>query len=155
MRSSTLTLATLAASVFSLLLLAADTAPPNYSGVWQLEPEHSQVPAGETITYNIQDSSGQVVFSRIIHERDGRQLTSHFSCKTGGGQCQFDEGGRKAQVSLWYDGPALVVLETNTGDTSVTQWRLTMGPDGKTLNVEVEHLEPSDRTEKLVFAKKT
>lgn len=155
MRSSTLALATLAVPVFSLLLLAADTAPPNYSGVWELEPSHSQVPAGETITYNIQDSSGQVVFTRIVHERDGRQVTSHFSCKTGGGQCQFDEGGRQAQVSLWYDGPALMVLKTNTGDSSVTQWRLTMGPDGKTLNVDLEQLEPNDRTEKLVFAKKT
>lgn len=154
MRCSTLALATLAAPFFCLALVAGP-APPNYSGVWQLDTSHSQVPAGETITYNIQDSSGKVVFRRVVHERDGREVTSHFACQTGGGQCVFDVGGRKDKVSLWYDGPALVMLKTNSGDSSVTQWRLTLAPDGKTLNVQLEYLEPNDRTEKLVFAKAT
>ena len=155
MRSSTLGLATLAAPVFSLVLLAAGSAPPNYTGVWQLDPDRSQVPAGENITYEIQDDpSGQVVFTRVIQERGGKQLTSHFSCKTGGSQCDFIEPGKKAKVSLWYDGPALVILKTSPDDSSVTQWRLVLGPDGKTLNVDLEELEPVDSTKKLVFDKK-
>lgn len=154
MRGPTLALATLAAPFFSLLLFAASPAPPDFSGVWQLDLSRSQAPAGETITYNIQDSSGQVVFKRTVQERDGRQITSHFACKTGGSQCEFYDGARKDKVSLWYDGAALVVLKTNSADSSATQWRLTLDPNGKTLNVDLEHLEPTDKTEKLVFDKK-
>ena len=101
MRSFKLALAILVAPAFPLLAFSSDSAPPNYSGVWQLDPASSQAPSGETITYTIQDSSGQITFTRTIRERDGREVTSHFSCKTGGGECEFDEGGRKAKVSLW------------------------------------------------------
>jgi hypothetical protein len=154
MRGSTLALVILAAPALSVLALGADTAPPNYSGTWQLDPAHSQVPSGESITYNIRDSSGKVDFTRVIHERDGKELTSHFACQAGGGECNFDEGGRKARVSLWYDGPTLVILQTNTDDSSVTKWRLTLGPEGKTMNVSLQEMEPEYRTEKLVFDKK-
>ena len=54
------------------------------------------------------------------------------------------------------DGPSLVVLKTGgPKEDSVTQWKLTMGSDGKTLNVNLEHLEPVDKSEKLVFDKKS
>ncbi len=156
MRSFELALAILAAPAISFPAFWSDSAPPNYSGVWELDAARSQAPAGETITYNIQDSSGKVTFTRVIHERDGKEITSHFSCATGGGQCEFDEGGRKAKVSLWYDGPSLVVLKTDgPREDAVTQWKLTMGPQGKTLNVNLEHLEPVDKSEKLVFDKKS
>lgn len=155
MRSSKLALAILAAPALSFLAFGSDSAPPNYSGVWQLDSANSQSTAGESVTYNIQDSSGQITFTRIIHERDGKEFTSHFSCKTGGGQCDFDEAGRKAKVSLWYDGASLMVLKTDgPKEDSVTQWKLTLGAEGKTLNVNLEHLEPVDKSEKLVFDKK-
>ncbi len=156
MRYTHLALAVLAASVFSLSLPAADTTPPNFSGTWQLDSAKSQVRDANSITYTIQDASGKINFDRVIQERDGKNVTSKFSCDTVGTQCDFDENGHKAKVSLWYDGPALVILKTDgPKEDSVTQWRLELAPDGNTLTVKLTHLEPVDKSETLVFDKKS
>jgi len=148
-------LAVLAAPLLVSVAVCADSAPPNYSGTWQLDTAQSHLPGEEAITYTIQDASGQINFTRIVREKDGKEITSQFSCKTGGSQCEFDEGGHKAKVSLWYDGPALVILKTDgPKEDSVTQWRLMINSGGKTLNVDLEHIDPSDKPEKLVFDKK-
>jgi hypothetical protein len=156
MRYTRLALAVLAASSFPLFVLADDTAQPNFNGTWQLDTAKSQARDAEAITYTIEDASGKINFSRVMQERDGKSITSKFTCDTVGTQCEFDEGNHKAKVSLWYDGPALVILKTDgPKEDSVTQWRLQLSPDGKTLNVTLTHLEPSDKTENLIFDKKS
>lgn len=156
MRYTRLALALLAASSFSLPVLADDTAQTDLSGTWQLDAAKSQARDAEAITYTIQDASGKINFNRITEERDGKSVTSKFTCDTVGTQCEFDEGNHKAKVSLWYDGPALVILKTDgPKEDSVTQWRLQLSPDGKTLNVTLTHIEPSDKPENLVFEKKS
>ena len=156
MRYTGLALALLAASSFPLFALADQTAPPDLSGTWLLDAAKSQARDADAITYTIEDASGKINFSRVTQERDGKNVTSKFSCDTVGTQCEFDEGSHKAKVSLWYDGSALVILKTDgPKDDSVTQWRLELSPDGKTLKVTLTHLEPTDKTESLVFDKKS
>jgi hypothetical protein len=156
MRYTQLALAVLAASAFPLLTLADDTAQPNFSGTWQLDTAKSQSTGAQAITYTIEDSSGKINFSRVLQERDGKNVTSKFSCDTVGTQCEFDEGNHKAKVSLWYDGPALVILKTDgPKEDSVTQWHLQLAPDGKTLTVTFTHIQPSDKPETLIFEKKS
>lgn len=156
MRYTCLALALLTASSIPLFAFADDTAQPDLSGTWQLDTTKSPPRDAEGITYTIKDASGKIDFSRVTQERDGKNVTSKFSCDTVGTQCEFDEGNHKAKVSLWYDGPALVILKTDgPREDSVTQWRLQVSPDGKTLNVTLTHLEPSDTTETLVFDKKS
>ncbi|MGH9581731.1 MAG: hypothetical protein ACRD4O_02205, partial [Bryobacteraceae bacterium] len=59
-----------------------------------------------------------------------------------------------AKVSLWYDGSALVILKTDgPSDDSVTQWRLALSANGKTLSVDLTHIVPQKSPEKLVFDK--
>ncbi len=92
----------------------------------------------------------------MVRDTNGKEETSQFSCDVGGSQCDFDEAGRKAKVSLWYNGPALVILKTDgPKEDSVTQWKLDLSPDGKTLTVEFTHIEPNDKSESLVFDKKS
>ena len=154
MRSVKLALALLAAPILFSSLLLADDSPPNFSGTWQLDSAKSPAAAGETVTLTIQDSSGKITFTRVAHEKDGKEVTSRFSCQTGGSQCEFDEGGHKAKVSLWYNGPALVILKTDgPKEDSVTQWKLQLSPDKHTLNVEFTHIEPNEKAEDLVFDK--
>jgi hypothetical protein len=156
MRYKSLALALLAASSFPLFALADETAQPNFSGTWQLDTAKSQARNAEAITYTIEDASGKIDFSRVTQERDGKSVTSKFTCDTVGTQCEFDEGNHKAKVSLWYDGPALVILKTDgPKEDSVTQWRLELSPDGKTLNVTLTHIQPDDKPENLVFDKKS
>ena len=156
MRYTRLALAVLAASSFPLFVMADDTAQPSLSGTWQLDAAKSQTRDAEAITYTIEDASGKINFSRVLQERDGKSVTSKFSCDTVGTQCEFDEGSHKAKVSLWYDGPALVILKTDgPKEDSVTQWRLELSPDGKTLKVTLTHIQPQDKPETLVFDRKS
>jgi hypothetical protein len=131
--------------------LSAD--PTNFSGHWQLQQDKSQNNDEEkTVSLDIQQQGSQIKFSRMYRERDGREVTTQFTCSTDGTKCNFDEDGHKANVSLWYDGPDLVVLKTN-GDKrdSTVEWHLRLASDGKTLTVSREILEPSEKTIKLVF----
>jgi hypothetical protein len=156
MRYTHLALAVLAASVFPLFVLADDTAQPNFSGTWQLDTAKSPQSNAGAITYTIEDASGKIDFSRVTQERDGKSITSKFSCDTVGTQCEFDEGNHKAKVSLWYDGPALVILKTDgPKEDSVTQWHLQLAPDGKTLTVTFTHIQPPDKPVTLIFEKKS
>ena len=135
--------------------LAAAAGPPDYSGTWQLDAAKSPEAAGRAVTLTIQEDSGKINFTRTARERDGREVTSRFSCQPGGTTCEFDEGGHKAKVSLWYDGTALVILKTDgPKEDSVTQWKLQLGPDKNSLTVDLTHIEPNDKTENLVFDKR-
>lgn len=92
-------------------------------------------------------------FKRVVQE-SGRSVVSQFNCKIGGEQCEFDEGAHKSKVSLWYDGKTLVILKTDgPKEDEVTQWQLTLSPDGKTLTVSMTHIVPSESPEKLEFQK--
>ena len=134
----------------------AGNSTPNFSGTWQLDSAKTPDAEGRTVTYTIQDAAGKINFTRVVHERDGKEVTSQFTCETGGNQCDFDEGGHKAHVSLWYNGSALMILKTDgPREDSVTQWKLELEPGGKSLKVGFEHIEPTDKAETLVFDKKS
>lgn len=150
-----LALAVLAAPL-SISLAFAGNTPPNFTGTWQLDASKTPAAEGRAITYTIQQNAGKISFTRVVRERDGKEITSQFSCDTVGTQCDFDEGGHKAHVSLWYNGPALMIMKTDgPKEDSVTQWKLQLEPDGNTLKVDFEHIEPTDKSEVLVFDKKS
>jgi hypothetical protein len=155
MRCSGMALTVLAAPLLSCTLLIAGAAP-NFSGTWQLDETKSPDANGASITLTIQNNSGKIVFQRSIHEKDGKDLTSQFSCSADGSECDYDENGHKAKVSLWYDGTSLMILKTNgPKEDATTQWKLELAPGGGTLNIHCEHLEPNDKTQELVYTKKT
>jgi hypothetical protein len=156
MRSLHLALAVLAAPLIPIGVFAGNPSPPNFSGSWQLDAAKSPQAEGRDITLNIQDASGKIDFTRVVRERDGKEVKSTFTCDTVGTQCTFDEGSHKAKVSLWYDGTALVILKTDgPKEDAVTQWRLEMAPDGSSLKVQYDHIDPSDKSETFVFDKKS
>lgn len=151
-----LALAVLTAPFLLSFACLAASGPPNFSGTWELDAAKTPDAQGRVVTYTIQDESGKINFVRVVRERDGKEITSKFTCDTQGGQCDFDEGGHKAHVSLWYDGAALVILKTDgPKEDATTQWRLELDSTGKSLNVNFEHIEPTDKDEKMVFDKKS
>jgi hypothetical protein len=148
-------LAGLAAPLLFPLLLSADSATPNFTGAWQMDPAKSQVEDGRLVNLTIENVSNQIKMIRVVHEKDGKEVTSQFVCGTGGTECEYDEGGHKAKVSLWYNGPALVVLKTDgPKEDASDEWTLKLSPDAHTLTVALEHIDPTSKEETLVFSKK-
>ncbi|MBV9156309.1 MAG: hypothetical protein JO097_08595 [Acidobacteriaceae bacterium] len=155
MRCSHVALAVLAAPFLPFLVLPANAGAPNFSGTWQLDAAKSQADQGQAITLTIQNPSGKLNFERIVRDKDGKELKSQFSCEIGGNQCDFEENGHKAKVSLWFNGPALQILKTDgPKEDAVTQWSLQLSADGNTLTVEFDHIDPTDKKQTLVFDKK-
>ncbi|MDQ2777744.1 MAG: hypothetical protein M3Y57_22955 [Acidobacteriota bacterium] len=155
MRCSRMALAVLAAPLFCASQLVA-AAQPNFNGTWQLDDAKSPDANGASITLTIQNASGKINFQRSVREKDGKEITDQFSCSADGTECVFDENGHKAKVSLWYSGTSLMILKTDgSKEDTTTQWKLELAPGGNTLNIHCEHMEPADKSQELVYTKKT
>jgi hypothetical protein len=149
--NSSMVLALLAAP---LLTVASDQ--PNFSGTWKLDPAKSPGVNGATITLHIKDEAGKISYERIVQQTDGKQTVARFTCSPGGSNCDFDENGHKAKVSLWYNGPALVILKTGgPKEDTTTERKLELSSDGNTLKVQFTNLDldKSEKAETLVFTK--
>ena len=64
----------------------------------------------------------------------------------------MEDGGEKAAVSVYYNGPLLVVLKTHGRKGSVVE-KQRISLSGDSLIVEIMHIEPEGKAEKLVFSK--
>jgi hypothetical protein len=150
-RSSMVLAAALATPLF---VSAADQ--PNFSGTWKLDPARSPGANGANITVTIKDEGGNIAYERSLTQADGKQREAHFTCSTGGKECEFDENGHKAKVSLWYDGPALMILKTDGPKEDATiERKLELSADGNTLKVQFTNLDTDkdSKPEALVFTK--
>jgi hypothetical protein len=154
MRCFRLALAGLATSLLLPLLVTADSGSPNFTGAWQMDAAKSQVIDGRLVTLTIENVSNKLKMVRVVRDKDGKEVTSQFICGTGGTECEYDEGGHKAKVSVWYNGPALVVLKTEgLKEDASDEWTMKLSPDTHTLTVALEHIDPTSKEETLVFSK--
>jgi hypothetical protein len=154
MRCFRLALAALAAPLLLPLLASADSGNPNFTGAWQMDAAKSQVVDGRLVTLTIENVSNKLKMVRVVKDKDGKEVTSQFVCGTGGTECEYDEGGHKAKGSVWYNGPALIVLKTDgLKEDASDEWTMKLSPDTHTLTVALEHIDPTSKEETLVFSK--
>ena len=156
MRCIRLAWAAIAALMLILpLSLFADSGTPNFAGAWEMDSAKSQVADGRLVTLTIENISNKLKMVRVVRDKDGKETTYQFVCPTVGSECEFDEAGHKAKVSVWYNGPALVILKTEgLKEDASDEWRMKLSPDAHTLTVALEHIEPTGKEETLVFSKK-
>jgi hypothetical protein len=143
----------LVAPLFCALLAHAGEPPPNFSGSWQMDTAKSKGADG-TIALTIQDAGGKFSLQWVAHDKAGKEMTAKFVCAPAGPDCDYDEGGNKSKVSLWYSGAALNIMKTNgPKEDATSQWKLELSADKKTLALHIEHLEPTSADQDLVFVK--
>src|SRR4051812_16275295 len=129
-------------------------ATSDFTGHWQIDQAKSKPGPEHTISLDVQQQGNTVTFVRQYQEHDGKSATARFTCAVGSNSCDFDENGHKAKVSLWYNGPELVILKTDGEKRDNTvEWHMKLGDDGKTLNINREIIAPSEEKESLVFNK--
>ncbi len=124
------------ALIFGGLALAFAADRPNLNGSWQSSA------AGETLEIQQTDDT--------IHIKEtGHDKPVEYNCTTTGKSCKMKDG----EISLWYNGGMLVMMEQSHGNSRVVKRRWTVAPDGKTLNEEVIHISPAGNTEKIAYSR--
>ena len=130
--------------VTALTVVAAFASDrPDLSGTWQLA-----------------SSPGKLRFETLLIEQtpDAVKLTESaankkpfdVSCGTDAKECKLKE----EQVSFWYNGPALVMMEKRQDGDVVTKTRLVPAEDGKTLSLEVTRILPAGPSATYTFKKR-
>jgi hypothetical protein len=134
----TLLIAAIVAGAFSAGILAQTSTEPDVSGTW------------------VQNSNGAVKWilaqkdgKMHVQEMNGDRVIGDFTCALSGAECQVKEDGRPEKIMLYYNGPKLVAIRVH-GDDALKQ-RLSVSPDGKTLQVETVPLSASQKAETLTF----
>ena len=113
-------------------------ANTNLSGTWSLQSDSA-----------IKWTLTQTADSVQLKEMKGAEVQADLSCNIGGKECDGKDEGHTVKVSMWFNGPKLVVLETRGND--ITRSRLEVGAKGQTLKVEVTHMSSGTKSEKLTF----
>jgi hypothetical protein len=124
------------------------------SGTWKLDPARSEL--GQTrkdLVLVIQETEDSISIKETRGQNPKDDVSS-FNCETMGQECAMQDGRDKAKVSVYYNGPALVVLKTHgRHGSAVEKYRLSLSPDSKSLVMEISHIEPRSKDEKLVLTK--
>jgi len=84
----------------------------------------------------------------ITRLENDRKLAD-FQCNTAGRECDVKESGKPMKVSIWYNGPKLVMMETRGND--VVKRRFHAVKDGNEIEVEIIPIVPQGKTELLHF----
>jgi hypothetical protein len=137
----------------SVLVVGASAAAdrPNLSGTWLLDAAHSQIRDSKLKTETLEiKQKGDVVEIADDANAGGKDRKSDYQCPTDGSICR----AKDLSVMLYYDGPALIVMEMRHNNEIVIGKRLTPSPDGKTLIMNVSHVAPAGlKDESLTFVK--
>src|SRR5258708_39662431 len=112
----------LTALLLSVPVLADDVSDrAKLLGSWQAQDE-----SGKEATVWVLEVKGMALH---ISESRGNLKISEFECVPKGVDCEGTVGGIKATASMYYDGPALVQLETKASDVTRRRFSVPGQPD--------------------------
>lgn len=135
--------------------MAADL--PDLSGNWELNPAQSQMARPmKSATLSIEQKLDTIRIEESLVPAEGSQDSFKFECGTMGKECALKDDGQPVHLSIWHNGPKLVVMELRGKNKEVVTKRLYhLSEDGKNLTIEVQHIvPPGEKPESWVFAKK-
>jgi hypothetical protein len=111
-------------------------------GSWELQSPSGSTPA---ISWTF-TATGH---SMRVKQLEGGSKVAEFECETEGTPCEIKAGGKRAMVSLWFNGPRLVEMETKGSD--VVKRRFKVLPASDTMEMEVIPIVPGGKTETFEF----
>jgi hypothetical protein len=81
---------------------------------------------------------------RLTSAQNGRQ-DAEFRCNTVGKECEAKESGKAVKITMWFNGPKLVITETRGSD--VVKKRFQATGDGNAMEVETLPIVPEGKPE--------
>ncbi len=112
-------------------------------GTWEPQGVAAENTPASSWTFSTAHNSMQVT------EAEGGKKITDFACGTQGAPCEVKTAGKKATVSMWFNGPSLVEMETKGSD--VVKRRFKILPQGDGMEMEVIPIVPSGKTETFQF----
>lgn len=79
----------------------------------------------------------------IAHTEEGK--LSELECNTVGRECKVKDAGKPVKLSMWFNGPNLVMMETRGSD--VVKRRFQVNDDGSAMELEVIPIVPQGKPE--------
>jgi hypothetical protein len=129
--------------ITGLTLVAAFAADhPDLNGTWQLSSGPGKL---KFETLSIQQTSDTVKITEAAVNKKAVDV----ACSTDAKECKIKE----RKISFWYNGPALVMMESSQDGDFVTKTRLVPVEDGKALSFEVTRIVPAGSSATYVFKK--
>jgi hypothetical protein len=131
---------------FTMALTAAAavaTDHPQLNGTWHLSSTPDARLKFETLL--IQQTPDNVT----VTETGGKEKAVDLTCGIDAKECKLKEG----QISFWYNGDALVMMEMHHNRDEVVKTRMVPGDDGKTLSLEIIRVVPAGVSAKYTFKK--
>jgi hypothetical protein len=122
-------------------VVAADR--PELNGTWQLSSPHDGRLKFDTLLIQMSEEGVKIT------ESGAKEKTVDFACAIDATECKLKEGA----ISFWYNGPALVMMETHHNREVVTKTRLLAAEDGKSLALEVTRVSPPGPNATYTFKK--
>jgi hypothetical protein len=134
-------------AVVSALLLtssafaADDSSRAKLMGRWQQSEGNGEAKS----TWDLESLGGSI---RVTNAK-GTQTLAKFECNAAGKECAVEDAGRRSKVSMWFNGPKLVELETRGNE--IVKRRFSLVGDGDTMDLETIPIVPSGKTETAHF----
>jgi len=131
----------------SVLLLASsafaddDSSRAKLMGRWQQSDGNGETKS----TWDLEGVGSSI----HVTNSKGTQTVAEFECNTVGKECAVEDAGRRSKVSMWFNGPKLVELETR--GTEIVKRRFRITGDGETMDLETIPIAPSGKVETAHF----
>ncbi len=113
-------------------------------GSWELEGAPLDSPSSHW-TFSEQGESFRVM------QEEGTSKIANFECHTDGASCDVKISGKRAMVSLWFNGPKLVELETKGSEVVKRRFEILSQGAGDLMEMELIPIVPSEKTEILRY----
>ena len=126
----------------SALLLAGSALADDDSGRARLMGRWQSDENGQTKSTWDMESLGEAIH---VTSSNGTQTVEEFKCNTVGKECAGKDAGRPSKVSVWFNGPKLVELETR--GAQVVKRRFSISGDGDTMDLETIPIVPTGKSE--------
>jgi hypothetical protein len=131
-------------------LFAQSGSHPNFTGNWHFDAAKSEV----RVKYEVTDRAIQQDGDSIVINEQVKGQTVSMKCGTEGNSCKAKLDGENGEVMFYFNGEMLVETDFLGRDKGrVVKKRIKLAGDGKTMEIEVLHVNPVAPPEKWVFEK--